>query len=75
MAQVNSENSRLAPPCELALHERLKAAGMRLQRVSNDRYEIVWRHQRVCSGLTLLGAAKFIDRALNRGPSEPTHVC
>ena len=53
--------------CELALHIRLKAAGMRLERVSNDSYRILWRrHQLVVSDLTLLQAAMFIDRALVR---------
>jgi hypothetical protein len=66
MSKAATTNSISTPPHEQSLQARVKAAGMRLQRVSNDRYEIVWRHQSVCSGLTLLGAAKFIDRALNR---------
>jgi hypothetical protein len=53
--------------CELALHIRLKAAGMRLERVSNDSYRIVWRrHQMVVSDLTLLQAAMFVHRSLDR---------
>jgi len=53
--------------CEPALHLRLKAAGMRLERVSNDNYRILWRrHALVVSDLTLLQAAMFIDRALVR---------
>jgi hypothetical protein len=53
--------------CEQALHLRIKAAGMRLERVSNDSYRILWRrHQLVVSDLTLLQAAMFIDRALVR---------
>jgi hypothetical protein len=52
--------------CELALHEQLKAAGMRLQRAGNDRYTLIWRRQMVVSDLTLLQAAMFIDRALVR---------
>jgi hypothetical protein len=52
--------------CEQALHERLKAAGMRLQRVSNDRYLILWHHQCLARDLTLLEAARLIDRALVR---------
>jgi hypothetical protein len=52
---------------ELALHIRLKAAGMRLERVSNDSYRILWRrHQLVVSDLTLLQAALFVHRALDR---------
>ena len=40
---------------------------MRLERVSNDSYRILWRrHQLVVSDLTLLQAAMFIDRALVR---------
>jgi hypothetical protein len=62
MDQVDSINTT----SEIALHTRLKDAGMRLHRVSNDHYSIVWRHQEVCRGLTLLAAAKFIDRALSR---------
>ena len=46
--------------------ERLKAAGMRLQRVSNDRYLILWHHQCLARDLTLLEAARLIDRALVR---------
>ncbi len=65
MAQVNSENS--IPTPELALHLRLKAAGMRLERVSNDQYRILWRrHQLVISDLTLLQAALFVHRALSQ---------
>jgi hypothetical protein len=52
---------------EQALHEQLKAAGMRLERIDCNHYRINWRNQAVASGLTLLGAARFIDRALNRG--------
>ena len=53
--------------CEPALHLRLKAAGMRLERVSTDSYRILWRrHALVVSDLTLLQAAMFIDRALVR---------
>jgi hypothetical protein len=51
---------------EPALHARLKTAGMRLIRRSNDNYQIVWRHQMVVSDLTLLQAAMFIHRALDR---------
>ena len=51
---------------EQALHEQLKAAGMRLDRIDRNHYRINWRNQTVASGLTLLGAARFIDRALNR---------
>lgn len=53
--------------CEQALHLRIKAAGMRLERVSTDSYRILWRrHALVVSDLTLLEAALFIDRALVR---------
>jgi hypothetical protein len=50
----------------IALPLRLKTAGMRLQRVDNDSYTVIWRHQMVVSDLTLLEAATFIDRALVR---------
>jgi hypothetical protein len=53
-------------PTEAALHDQLRAAGMRLQRLDNDRYAIIWRRQEVCRGLSLQAAAKFIDRALVR---------
>jgi hypothetical protein len=66
MSKAATINSISASPDEQSLQSRVKAAGMRLQRVSNDRYEIVWRHQCVAGGLSLLGAARFIDRALNR---------
>jgi hypothetical protein len=68
MAQVTSENSTTAPhgAHEPALHARLKTAGMRLQRTGNDSYTVVWRHQMVVSDLTLLQAAMFIHRALDR---------
>jgi hypothetical protein len=52
---------------EQALHEQLKAAGMRLERIDRNHYRINWKNQTVASGLTLLGAARFIDRALSRG--------
>lgn len=67
MIQANSVLS--TPPINMsaiALHLRLKAAGMRLQRTGNDRYTINWRYQMVVSDLTLLQAAMFIDRALVR---------
>ena len=59
------ESSITAP--ELALHLRLKNAGMRLERMGRNHYRIVWKqHQLVVSDLTLLEAALFIDRALVR---------
>ena len=59
------ESSITAP--ELALHLRLKNAGMRLERMDRNHYRIVWKqHQLVVSDLTLLEAALFIDRALVR---------
>jgi len=40
---------------------------MRLERVSNDQYRILWRrHQLVISDLTLLQAALFVHRALSQ---------
>jgi hypothetical protein len=51
---------------EQALHARLKTAGMRLQRVSNDSYTVIWQHQMVVSDLTLLEMALFVHRALDR---------
>ena len=71
MTQANSvlstprETASESSP-EPALHLRLKTAGMRLQRVDNDSYTVIWRHQMVVSDLTLLEAAMFIDRALVR---------
>jgi hypothetical protein len=59
------DSSFTAP--ERALHEQLKAAGMRLERVDRDHYRLNWRNQTVARGLTLLGVARFIDRALSRG--------
>jgi hypothetical protein len=67
MAQADCVLS--TPPTNMsaiALHLRLKTAGMRLQRVDNDSYTVIWRHQMVVSDLTLLEAATFIDRALVR---------
>jgi hypothetical protein len=63
--RTTAPESSLTMP-EQALHEQLKAAGMRLERIDRDHYQIIWRSQNVASGLTLLGAARFIDRALNR---------
>jgi hypothetical protein len=50
------------------LHDRLKMAGLRLvaQSSGGDRYLILWRHQCVVRDLTLIEAARFIDRALSR---------
>jgi hypothetical protein len=68
----NSTDNRLSvddePPAtsEKSLHERLKVAGMRLQRTGNDRYTINWLHQIVVSDLTLLQAAMFVHRSLDR---------
>lgn len=50
----------------LALHEQLKAAGMRIVRQSDGRYLILWKHQCVVRDLELIAAARFIDRALVR---------
>ena len=61
--RTTAPESSLTMP-EQALH-LLHRAGMRLERVDRSHYRIIWRHQTVASGLTLLGAAKFIDRALN----------
>ena len=66
MAQANADNTTNAPTSELGLQQQLKAAGMRLQRLDNDHYSILFRNQEVCRGLSLLGAARFIDKALNR---------
>jgi hypothetical protein len=67
---IQADSVLSTPPINMsaiALHLRLKAAGMRLERVSNDSYRILWRrHQLVVSDLTLLQAAMFIDRALVR---------
>jgi hypothetical protein len=63
--RTTAPESSLTMP-EQALHEQLKAAGMRLDRIDRNHYRINWRNQTVASGLTLLGAARFIDRALNR---------
>jgi len=63
--RTTAPESSLTMP-EQALHLRLKAAGMCLDRIDRDHYRINWRNQTVASGLTLLGAARFIDRALNR---------
>jgi hypothetical protein len=65
MPRKTAPESSLAMP-ELALHLRLKTAGMRLQRVSNDSYTVIWRHQMVVRDLTLLEAALFVHRALDR---------
>lgn len=55
------------PPAEPALQARLKTAGMRLERASNNKYRILWRrHQMIVSDLTLLEAALFVHRALDR---------
>ncbi len=62
--RTTAPESSLTTP-ERALH-LLHRAGMRLERIDRNHYRIIWRHQIVASGLTLLGAAKFIDRALNR---------
>jgi hypothetical protein len=62
---TNTPKSSLAIP--KALHDRLKAAGLRLIAQSGgDRYLILWRHQCVVRDLTLLEAARFIDQALSR---------
>jgi hypothetical protein len=51
--------------------QRLKAAGIRLQRVSNNRFRIIWRrHQLTVDDLTLLEAALFIDRAIQDMPQN-----
>lgn len=52
----------------LALQEQLIAAGMRLVAQSGgpDRYLILWKHQAVARDMTLIEAARFIDRALRR---------
>jgi hypothetical protein len=63
---TNAPESLLTTTPELALHLRLKAAGMRLQHLSNDSYTVIWRHQMVVSDLTLLQAALFVHRALDR---------
>jgi hypothetical protein len=65
MPRTTAPDSSLTTP-EQALHEQLKAAGMRLERIDCNYCRINWRNQTVASGLTLLGAARFIDRALNR---------
>ena len=62
---TNTPESSLTPH-DQSLQARVKAAGMRLQRVSNDSYVIIWRHQMVVSDLTLLQAALFVHRALDR---------
>lgn len=54
------------PPTEQAIHLRLKAAGLRLERVSNDRYLIISHRQCLAQDLTLLEVAHLIDRALVR---------
>jgi hypothetical protein len=67
MTQANCMLSM--PPTNMsaiALHLRLKTAGMRLQRVSNDSYTVIWQHQMVVSDLTLLEMALFVHRALDR---------
>jgi hypothetical protein len=63
---TNTPKSSLTIP--KALHDRLKAAGLRLiaQSGGGDRYLILWRHQCVVRDLTLLEAARFIDQALSR---------
>jgi hypothetical protein len=71
MIQAKTRDSTPRPTApesspEQALHEQLHPAGMRLQHLDRNHYSIIWRHQTVASGLTLLGAARFIDRALNR---------
>ena len=66
MPPTNTPESSITAP-ELALHLRLKNAGMRLERMGRNHYRIVWKqHQMVVSDLTLLEAALFIDRALVR---------
>jgi hypothetical protein len=62
---TDAPESSLTMPAQ-SLQSRVKAAGMRLQRVDNNRYTLIWRHQMVVSDLTLLEAAMFIDRALVR---------
>jgi hypothetical protein len=61
--RTTAPESSLTMP-EQALHEQLKAAGMRLERIDRNHYRINWRNQTVASGLTLLGAARFFNRAL-----------
>jgi hypothetical protein len=39
---------------------------MQLRHTGSDDYQIIWRHQMVVSDLTLLQAAMFIHRALDR---------
>jgi hypothetical protein len=64
MVQAVATLSTSAP----ALQERLKTAGMRLVAQSGGRglYLILWRHQCVVRDVTLIDAARFIDRALGR---------
>ena len=68
MTQANHTHITTAPSRRgfLALHEQLKAAGMRIVRQSDGRYLILWRHQCVVRDLELIAAARFIDRALVR---------
>ena len=64
MAQAKTDNSTSTS----ALQEQLKAAGMRLvaQSGGRDRYLILWKHQAVARDMTLIEAARFINRALVR---------
>ncbi len=64
--KATANNSITAPPAELALHLRLKSAGMVLRRTGNDQYCLTWRHQLIISDLSLLQAALFVHRALDR---------
>jgi hypothetical protein len=70
MTQAISTHSTPAPSRRgvLDLQEQLVAAGMRLvaQSGGRDRYLILWKHQAVARDMTLIEAARFIDRALRR---------
>jgi hypothetical protein len=63
--RTTAPESSLTMP-EQALHEQLKAAGMRLERIDRDHYQIIWRSQNVASGLD---AARC--RSIHRPRFEP----
>jgi len=70
MAQADSNNSTTAPSRRgvSALHGQLRNAGMQLVRQSGapDKYMILWHRTCVIRDLSLIEAARFVDRALVR---------
>jgi hypothetical protein len=67
MAQAKTDNNTTRRGVS-ALHGQLRNAGMQLMRQSGtaDLYCILWHRTCVIRDLTLVEAAKFVDRALRR---------